>query len=180
MLGMWLALDAPERVRSLVTIGIPAVALGAKLDGLKILARPRIGSFLLSMPKPSFMYRRILADTIGIHALETAPRALIRATYLATRNIDFGKTVSSYLREMFSGVGAEPRRYVLSDDELTQLRKPVLLVWGEDDHYQPITEVKNKAARMPNARFALVPGAHEPWLDDLERCAGVISAFLQH
>jgi hypothetical protein len=32
-------LDAPERVRSLVTIGTPAVALGARLDGLDVPAR---------------------------------------------------------------------------------------------------------------------------------------------
>lgn len=44
MIGLWLALDAPERVRSVVTIGTPAVALGAQLAGLRILARPAIGS----------------------------------------------------------------------------------------------------------------------------------------
>ena len=60
MFGMWLALDAPARVRSLVTIGTPAVALGARLDGLRMLARPGIGSFMLSMPKPAPMYRRTL------------------------------------------------------------------------------------------------------------------------
>lgn len=180
MLGMWLALDAPERVRSLVSIGTPAVALGAELGGLKFLAWPGIGSFLLSMPKPSFMYRRILADTIGVRAVEAAPKGLIRTTYLATRNADFGKTVSSYLREMFSGTGAEPRRYVLADEELAQIREPVLLVWGEEDRYQPIAEAKSKAALMPNARFVVLPHGHEPWLDDLESCAGLVSAFLPH
>jgi pimeloyl-ACP methyl ester carboxylesterase len=178
MLGMWLALDAPERVRSLVTIGMPAVALGARLEGLKTLARPGIGPLMLSMPKPSFMYRRILADTIGLHAVEAAPEGLIRTTYLATRKSDFGRTVSSYLREMFSGVGAEPPRYVLNDDELAQVRQPVLLVWGQDEHWQPIAEARNKAALMPNARFEVVPGGHEPWLDDLGACSGIVSAFL--
>jgi len=52
MIGMWLALDAPERVRSLVAIGTPAVALGAQLDDLRLLARPGIGRLMLAMPKP--------------------------------------------------------------------------------------------------------------------------------
>jgi pimeloyl-ACP methyl ester carboxylesterase len=178
MLGMWLSLDAPERVRSLVAIGTPAVALGARLENLKFLARRGIGSFLLSMPKPPSMYRRILVDTIGLHAVDAASEGLIRTTYLATRQADFGKTVSTYLREMFNGVRAEPPRYVLSADELAHVHQPVLIVWGQDEHYQPIAEAKNRAALMPNARFELVPGGHEPWLDDLEACAERISAFL--
>jgi len=178
MLGMWLALDAPKRVRSLVAIGTPAVALGARLENLKFLARHGIGSFLLSMPKLPFMYRRILADTIGLHAVDAAPEALIRTTYLATRQADFGKTISTYLREMFNGVGAEPPRYVLSADELAHVYQPVLMLWGQDEHYQPISEAKNKAALMPNARFAVVAGGHEPWLDNLEACAELVSGFL--
>jgi pimeloyl-ACP methyl ester carboxylesterase len=178
MLGMWLALDAPERVRSLIAIGTPAVALGARLENLKFLARRGIGSFLLSMPKPPSMYRRILVDTIGLHAVDAAPEGLLRTTYLATRQADFGKTVSTYLREMFNGVRAEPPRYVLSADELAHIYQPVLMVWGQDEHYQPITEAKSKAALMPNAHFAVVAGGHEPWLDNLGACAELVSGFL--
>jgi pimeloyl-ACP methyl ester carboxylesterase len=178
MLAMWLALDAPERVRSVVAIGTPAVAFGARLDSLKFLARPGIGSLMLSMPKPTFMYRRILAQQIGFHAIEAAPD-LVRVTYLATRRADHGKTISTYLREMFSGAAAEPPRYVLSDEELAQIHQPVLIVWGEDDdQFQPIAEARKRASLMPNARFQVVPGGHEPWLDDLEACAQPISAFL--
>ena len=178
MLGMWLALDAPERVRSVVAIGTPAVAFGARLDSLKFLARPGIGSLLLSMPKPRSMYRGILAKTMGRHAIDAFPE-LVGVTYLATQRADHGNTVSSYLREMFSGASADPPRYVLTDEELAQLHQPVLIVWGEDDdQFQPIAEAKKKASLMPNARFQVVPGGHEPWLDDLEACVQPISAFL--
>jgi pimeloyl-ACP methyl ester carboxylesterase len=71
MIGMWLALDAPERVRSLVAIGTPAVALGARLDSLKFLARPVIGRFMLSMPNPAPMYRRIMERQIGTRLTRT-------------------------------------------------------------------------------------------------------------
>ena len=180
MLGMWLALDAPERVRSLVAIGTPAVAFGARLDSLKFLTRPGIGSLMLSMPKPTAMYRSILAQQIGLHAIESAPD-LVRVTYLANRRAEHGKTISTYLREMFRGAAAEPRRYVLSEEELAQIHQPVLIVWGEgDDQFQPIAEAKKKASLMLSARFQVVPGGHEPWLDDLEACAQPISSFLLH
>ena len=180
MIGMWLALDAPERVRSLIAIGTPAVAFGARLEQLRMLALPGIGPLLTSIPAmvPESMFGRMMAANMGRHAVETAPE-LVRAAHLAQRRPGFGKTVSTYLREMYHGAGSEPPRYVLSAAELAGIQQPVLIVWGQDDdHFQPIPEAKNKAALMPSARFEVVPGGHEPWLDDLEPCAELVSAFL--
>lgn len=178
MIGMWLALDAPERVRSLIAIGTPAVAFGAGLEGLKMLARPVLGPFLLSMPKPAFIYRRAIAGNMGAHAVDTFPD-LVRASYLASRRADHGKTVSTYLREMFTGAHADPERYVLGDAELARIRQPVLIAWGKDDeHFQSIPEAKSRAGLIPGARFEVVPGGHEPWLDDVASCANKFSAFL--
>lgn len=179
MLGLWLALDAPERVRSLVAIGTPAVALGARLDSLRVLARPGIGPLMLSMPKSPSMYRRILVNTIGLHAVDAAPDELVRATYVGTRQTKFGRTVSTYLREMFRGADAQPQRYVLTDNELAKIKRPVLVIWGrDDDGFQTTTEVRKRVAWIPNARFELVPGGHEPWLDDLESTSEQVSSFL--
>jgi Predicted hydrolases or acyltransferases (alpha/beta hydrolase superfamily) len=178
MIGMWLALDAPERVRSLIAIGTPAVAFGARLGSLKFLARPVIGPLMLSMPKPASIYRSILERTMGRHALDLHPE-LVRTTYLATHRTDHGRTISTYLREMFIGADAEPRRYVLSDAELARIGQPVLVIWGQDDNdFQPIAEAKSRVSHMLNARFDVVPGGHEPWLDDLEACLEPVSAFL--
>jgi len=179
-IGLGLALDAPERVRSLVAIGTPAVALGARIDSLRMLARPGIGPLLLSMPKPASSYRGILVRTIGAHAVDAAPAELIRATYLGTQRRAFGKTVSSYLREMFRGVDAKPQRYVLTDDELARIGRPVLIVWGREDiGFQTLAQVRERAALIPNVRFELVPGGHEPWLEDLESTAKAVSSFLE-
>jgi pimeloyl-ACP methyl ester carboxylesterase len=176
MQALWLALDAPERVRSVVAIGTPAVAFGAKVDGLRILARPIIGRLLLSVPWPPPLYRNILAGTMGPLAVRAYPD-LVRATYLATHRAGYAMTESSYLQEMFRGADAEPRRYVLSDAELGHMTQPVLVLWGEDDRIQSLEEAKARAALMPHSRFEVVLGGHEPWLDDLEACANLISAF---
>lgn len=79
---------------------------------------------------------------------------------------------------MFRGLGETPARYVLTDDELGQIHQPVLLLWGEDDHNQSIADAKAKAGLIPNARFEVVPGGHEPWLDKLDACSQLMSAFL--
>lgn len=105
MQALWLALDAPTRVHSVVAIGTPAVAFGARLDGLRLLARPRVGRLLLSLPQPLSAYRNILAGTMGPDAVRAFPD-LVHATYRATRRAGYAQTISSYLREMFRGVDA--------------------------------------------------------------------------
>jgi pimeloyl-ACP methyl ester carboxylesterase len=180
MQALWLALDAPDRVRSVVSIGFPAVAFGATPDALRFLARPGVGSLMLSLPLPPPVYRNLIAGNMGPTAVRAYPD-LVRAAYLATHRAGFPKTVSSYLREMFRGADAEPHRYALSDAELRCIATPALVLWGKDDtHFQPAEEAKAKAALMPHSRFEVVAGGHEPWLDDLDACANLITTFHAH
>jgi pimeloyl-ACP methyl ester carboxylesterase len=80
---------------------------------------------------------------------------------------------------MFIGADAAPKRYVLSDAELARIHQPALIIWGQDDDdFQPIAEAKSRAAHIPNLRFEVVPGGHEPWLDDLDACVDLLGAFL--
>ena len=182
MFGMWLALDAPERVRSLIALGTPAAAFGEGRPPvfIRIVSRPRIGRFMLSMPTPLFMYRRMMATMLGRHAVATAPEAFIRASYLGSRASAHAKTLSTFAHELYRGVHAKPQRYVLSAGELGRINKPVLIIWGqaEDGMVMSIAEARKKAALIPNARFEVVPGGHEPWLDDPQGCADLVSAFL--
>jgi pimeloyl-ACP methyl ester carboxylesterase len=50
MFALWLALASPERVRSVVAIGVPAVAFGARIESLRVLARPWLGPLMLWTP----------------------------------------------------------------------------------------------------------------------------------
>ncbi len=180
MMGLWLALDAPQRVRSVVCLGTPSVAFGASPDLMfRMLSKRAIGPLVLAMPSPDAVYRRLLARSLGRHAIDAAPPELIRATYLGTRRRDLARTVSTYLREQFRGVAASPPRYLLHDEELARIQRPVLVIWGDrDDRYQPLAKARRKTSCIPTARFELVPGGHEPWLDDPAPCARLIAVFV--
>ncbi len=183
MFGMWLALDAPERVRSLIALGTPAAAFGeGHLPAfIRVVARPGIGRLMLSMPTPLSVYRRMMMTMLGRHAVECAPEAFIRASYLGPQLGEHAKTTSTFASELYRGVRAEPQCYALSDDELARIDKPVLIIWGqaEDGMVMSIAEARKKAALIPLARFEVVPGGHLPWLDDSQGCAGLISGFLR-
>jgi pimeloyl-ACP methyl ester carboxylesterase len=179
MQALWLALDAPERVKSVVAIGTPAVAFGASLSGLRVLARPVLGSMMLGMPKPPGPYRRILAETIGAGAVAGASNDLVRATYRATRAPGFGRTVSRYMREMFRGANLGAPQYVLSDAELGQVRQVVVVAMGKADLMQPAEAVANRVSCVPRGHLAWVPGGHEPWLDNIAACGTVVERALR-
>jgi pimeloyl-ACP methyl ester carboxylesterase len=177
MFALWLALGAPERVRSVVAIGVPAVAFGARIEALRFLARPGLGPLLLWLPVPQPSYRRILAGTMGRTAVRDYPD-LVRATYLATHRSGFATTTSTEMREMFRGADAQPPRYALGDDELGTVARPVQVLWGEDDtHFQAIAEARARAELMPHSSFEVVAGEHTPWLDDPEACASRMGAM---
>ena len=180
MFALWLALDAPARVRSVTSIGTPSVAFGARPDALfKMLAFPGVGRSVLALPSPLPVYRRLLARSLGRPALEASPPELVQATYRGIRRPGLARTVSTYLREQFRGERATPQRYVLQEAELARIRPPVLVIWGDrDTRYQPIAEGRHKAELIPGASFGVVTGGHEPWLDDPDGCATLIADFL--
>jgi pimeloyl-ACP methyl ester carboxylesterase len=153
MVALWMALDAPERVRSLVTLGSPAVALGGGFDAtLRLLARRGIGPVALSLPSPLWAYRHMLAGSLGHRAIDHAPPELVRALYAATRRRGFARTVSSFLREELRGVEADPARYRLGEPEVARMRRPTLVLWGDEDPYQPLADGRRAAGSIPAAQ----------------------------
>jgi pimeloyl-ACP methyl ester carboxylesterase len=180
MMGMWLAIDAPARVRSVISVGVPSIAFGARPDlTFRAAAIPALGPLMLKSPLPGPAHRAMLGRALGRAAIKAAPRELLRVAYLATRRRGFATTASRYLREQFRGARATPSRYELNDNELVRIERPVLIVWGDQDNrYQPVEQGREKASLIPTARFELVPGGHAPWLDDPESCSEAIARFL--
>lgn len=72
---------------------------------------------------------------------------------------------------------------VLSDDvrpELTAVRAPTLLLWGERDPLLPPAHAEEFLAALPAARLELIPGAaHVPMLERPDEVSRAVLAFLR-
>lgn len=77
--------------------------------------------------------------------------------------------------------GVADARYIL--DLLDRLRDralPTLLVWGEDDKFQPIGYAERYEREIPGARLLRVPHArHIPTIEDPRAVAAGLVSFLR-
>jgi pimeloyl-ACP methyl ester carboxylesterase len=163
-----------------VVIGAPAVALpGSRADRLlALLATPRVNRLALATPTPRVVYRLLLARSAGRNALARSAPEVVEASWLAARLPGVAASAASFLQRELHGRDPRPGM-VLTDIELASLRQPVLVVWGDgDQRFCPLPQARMAIARIPGARLEVVPGGHQPWLDEPHRCAALLSSFL--
>jgi pimeloyl-ACP methyl ester carboxylesterase len=66
-------------------------------------------------------------------------------------------------------------------DDMAHLPVPTLFLWGGADAFAPPLRGQDVAARMPNARFEVMPDTgHLPHVDRPDTVAAAINRFLAH
>ena len=181
--AMWalnLAQAHPERVRSVVSIGVPAVALpGIHGDPFfTLVSTPGIGALAVRVRPPTTgIARRAFAGVLGDSALERTPDEWFEVTRRGMRVRGWPGAMRSHMLLAMRRGRPRPENF-FSDDELRRLEAPVLFIWGADDVYGAPEMGRRAVELMPNARLEVVPGNHAPFLDDPERCGGLVGDFL--
>ncbi|MET0143548.1 MAG: alpha/beta hydrolase [Ilumatobacteraceae bacterium] len=181
LFALWLALDAPTRVRALVLVGEPATALpGARGIGLmELLSVPIAGKafeWSMRLPAPRPVIRSVFATAFGRPAVD-ADADVVAVHALSLRVPGQARSFRSLLQRILDGRTPRPEN-VLTDDELARLALPILFVWGTDDAFLSPADGRASVAKISGARLEEVPGGHDPWLDDPRRCGELIRRFL--
>ncbi len=181
--GMWalcLAVDAPDRITALASVGVPAVALpGMHGDPFfTALSTPGVRQLTARIRSPNVATtRRSLArGVIGPSAVERAPDGFFDVVHEGMRQPGFRTAMLSHMRLAMRLGRPRPENY-LSEAELRQISVPVLMIWGDEDPYGGPEIGQRACALMPNARLEVIPGRHAPFLDDPERCGTLIDDF---
>jgi pimeloyl-ACP methyl ester carboxylesterase len=177
MWGLCLALDEPQRVSAVVGLGVPAVALaGMRSDPFfRAMTLPWLGKLVARIPPPptTATTRRAMAKVLGRGALDRTPDAFFEVVRAGMRMPGWRQAMWTHLN-LALRAGRQRPENILADDELRQIAAPILLIWGADDIYGA-PQIADRALKLiPNARIAVLPGGHAPFLTDPERCATLI------
>lgn len=180
MWAMNLALAHPQRVQSVVALGIPAVSLpGMKADPFfRAMTTPGVRALVSRVPPPrsATAARRAMRQAMGRAVTDRLPDCYFEIVRTGMRMPGWRRAMLTHLNLGLKGGKARPE-CLFSDDELRSFEVPVLFIMGDADVYGPPSVVERAAALMPGARVEVLSGGHAPFLDDPKRCAGLIRAW---
>ncbi|HEY6887614.1 MAG TPA: alpha/beta hydrolase [Solirubrobacter sp.] len=179
MFALWHAARDAERIRSLIALGDPAVALpGTRVRmPLSLLTVRGVGRTVLRSPSPRPVFRHMLAHGLGHAEIATAPAALVEALRLAGRRSGNARTIASLMHAIDAFRRPRPES-VLTGAELTAIVTPTMFVWGTDDPYLSPADARPSIQQMPNATLHELPAGHGPWLVHPGRTAELIQTQL--
>lgn len=183
--GMWalcLAVEAPDRVTAVCSLGVPAVALpGMHGDPFfTALSTPGVRHVVARIRSPNIAFTRasLARGAIGPHAAKRAPDGFFAVVHEGTRHPGYRTAMLSHMWLAMRRGHPLPENF-LDEAELRRIPAPVLMIWGDADPYGPADIGQRAAELIPNAKLEVIPGRHAPFLDDPQRCAAAINDLLQ-
>jgi pimeloyl-ACP methyl ester carboxylesterase len=178
--AMWalnMALERPDRVASVVALGIPAVSLPGMRGNafFRAMTTPGVRALASRFPAPKTAkaMRKLSVDALGKHAAETMPDAFFDVTRATMLMPGWRLAMSSHLNLAMRRGRPRPEN-LFSDHELRSIEVPVRFIFGDVDVYGGPEIGERAVALMPDARLDVLPGGHAPFLDDPARCAELI------
>ncbi|MGH3154891.1 MAG: alpha/beta fold hydrolase [Streptosporangiaceae bacterium] len=176
MYALWHAAAGSGRIREVVAVGEPAVALpGVRVRvPLSLLTVRGLGTAVLRSPSPHRLYRALLARGLGAADAAAAPAPLIEALRLSARRPQYARSVASLMHAIDRFRRPRPES-VLTSAELAAITTPATFILGSDDPYLSIEHAQPSIDQIHGARLYQMPGGHAPWLADPQHAAELIT-----
>lgn len=165
-ISLYGAIDLPDRLRRIVLLGAPGASLaGTKpIPVMKLLAIPKVGEAMLSMPMSERTFERTNDLALGKGALREMPPELVETAYLLAGRASNAASIASFFRALIRR-GSIRRGVVLDTADLGRVSKPTLMVWGDEDPFLTPTQAAESIAAISDVRLVPIAGAgHAPWL----------------
>ena len=148
---------------------------------LRVLAVPGVGRLSGLMPSNERIVRRLLRQAGLGRALDSgafSPEALVWFTSVLRDTPTMRNELTATPR-VITPIGGMNRRVLLPAALRARIAAPTLFLWGDEDPNGGADIATEFAAPFPDARLQIIAHAgHSPWIDEPERIAAAISAFL--
>jgi len=163
------ALAYPNRVRQLVLVSSGGLRFYNEQE--RSLLREKFSVENLASLTPEvheWMFRPIFAE-----------KALAWRHYLEKQNAKLSRSDrTEYARALHRSMLTAFSLYF--DDELSRLKMPVLLAWGDGDVVFPLPLAEHALAKLPNGELVLLERAgHAPQLENRDAFVGAIERFVR-
>lgn len=177
--ALYLALARPARVRRLVLLGAPGLALHAATPTFRMRVRtvPALGTALLALSTSEPAHSRGVEQLLGRGALATLPPEAPEIAYLISQRPEYAPGLSALTRSLMTPFGVRPGIAVHSA-ELARLTVPLLVVWGDHDALLDPESGRADLEVVPGVELLEIGGGHAPWLDEPARVGLAVSTFL--
>ena len=179
--GAWFTLEHPERVSNMVQMGCPALALGTSAPPfMRLMGVPGINRFLAPLIQPNDVdtaLEGLKTQGSSQDDIDRLPKELAEAAYHLWALPTYLTQWKTLLSTVTSITGANPQ-YALTAEQLSEIRQPVQIIWGENDVFGNLDVAREMEEVMPNAKLHEMKTGHIPFLDQPEETGQVIRSFL--
>ena len=172
----------PDRIEKLVVVGW---SVGAPIKytpfSMRLASIPGLGSMMFRLPASKRMVKAILkqvglrdAFDAGVITDEFVEcfRSLLNDTDTMKNELVQGPPIISPIKGFNGSI-------LLPDDALARIAVPTYFIWGTNDPMGDEAIATAFTAKVPGSTLEMVPGGHAVWLDDPNRVADAVAAFLQ-
>lgn len=175
--ALWFALERPERVRSLVLVGCPALVVGTSAPvAMRLMSRTPLGRVLEARAKLSTMRRVMKMMGHSTAVLDQLPAGLMELSVQGGNIAGAGHSFRSLLARMLRLRGAQAD-CALDAEQLSLVEVPVAVIWGSNDPFGDLDAAQRVAAAV-SAQVRVVGEGHLPWIDDPRGVATELESFL--
>lgn len=179
--GLWLTLDAPERVSRMVQMGCPALILETSAPFfMRLLSVPGINRLIAPNMQPREIENALHGLSIQGSREEdiaTMPKVSAEVAYHFFNLPTYLETWTTLISAVATVTGARPN-YQMRADELQRIQHPVQFVWGDNDPFGGLDVARRVIQIMSNAELYEMHAGHLPFLDKPQECGQVVQGFL--
>jgi pimeloyl-ACP methyl ester carboxylesterase len=154
LVALYMALGNPDRVKGLGLVS-PAGLGQAIHPSMRFLSLPGYGELMAHWGRTPFgALQRVWFRTLLLFAHpERVPGEWLREQYRLARLSHFLYTTEHALRGQVNAAG---QRHILLD-QLSGLKVPVLIAWGQKDQILPVAHGRRAARCIPAGRLDIIP-----------------------